>query len=84
MGALLEIRKNIYYTKAKSTDTELNRVHEIVLIISKPEYKVSEDNTVYRSNGCEEVRFLITSDLMYDTVLQILGAIKNSKEEDLH
>lgn len=84
MNTLLEIRKNIFYTKNKSTDTELSRVHEIVLIVSKPEYKISEaGNSVIRTDGCEELRFLISSDEMYDTVLGILGAIKNSKEEDL-
>jgi hypothetical protein len=83
MNQLLEIRKNIYYTKKESSSEEYNRVHEIVLILDEPKYKQTNEGNIVRERGCKEVRFTIPSDEMFDEVLTVLTKIKEAKEENL-
>lgn len=84
MNQLLEIRKNIYYTKDKSESKEYNRVHEIILIVDEPKYTRTNEGDVVRERGCKEIRFTISSDEVFDKVIEVLTKYKDSKEEDLH
>lgn len=83
MNQLLEIRKNIYYTKKESDSEEYNRLHEIVLIVDEPKYTQTNEGNIVRERGCKEVRFTIPSDEMFDEVLKVLAKYKDSKEENL-
>jgi hypothetical protein len=83
MNQLLEIRKNIYYTKNKSDSKEYNRVHEIILILDEPNYIRTKTGNVIRKRGCKEVKFTIQSDFMFNKVLEVLTLIKDAKEEEL-
>ena len=84
MNQLLEIRKNIYYTKKKADSEEYNRVHEIIMIVDEPKYIRTNEGDVIRERGCKEIRFTIPSDEMFDKVVEIFTKYKDSKEEDLH
>lgn len=83
MNQLLEIRKNIYYTKNSADSTEYNRIHEIILIVDEPKYTRTNEGVVVRERGCKELRFTIPSDEMFDRVVEIFTKYKDSKEEDL-
>jgi len=83
MSQLLSIRKNIFYTKKSSKSKELNRVHEMVLILDKPVYRRS-DTGIIRERGLKEVRFVIPSDAAFDELITLLTQMKDSKEENLH
>lgn len=84
MNQLLEIRKNIYYTKDKSKHNNYNRVHEIIMIVDELKYTRTNEGDVIRERGCKELRFTIPSDEMFDKVVELFTKYKDSKEEDLH
>jgi hypothetical protein len=83
MNQLLEIRKNVYYTKKKSESDEYNRVHEIVMIVDEPKYSQTNEGSIIRERSCKEIRFTIPSDEMFDQVIEALTELKDSKEENL-
>jgi hypothetical protein len=83
MNQLLEIRKNIYYTKKESDSKEYNRVHEIIMVVDEPKYTRTNEGDVIRERGCKEIRFTINSDESFDRFVEIMTMYKESKEEDL-
>jgi len=83
MNQLLEVRKNIYYSKKKSDSDEYNRIHEIILIVDEPKYTRTNEGDVIRERGCKEIRFTIPSDIMFDAFVNVISSYKDSKEEDL-
>lgn len=83
MNQLLQIRKNIFYTKPDSEKEEYKRGHEIVLVIDEPKYTRTNEGDVIRERGCKEVRFTLNSDEAFDNLIEILTKYKDSKENDL-
>lgn len=83
MNQLLEIRKNIYYTKKEADSKEYNRVHEIVMIVDEPKYIRTNEGSVIRKRGCKEIRVTIPSDELFDKVIEAFTKLKDLKEEDL-
>jgi hypothetical protein len=83
MSQLLQIRKNITYGKKDSKDEELIPIHEIILVVDKPQYTRTNEGDIIRERGCEQLRFTIEGDEAYDKFIAIFIAYKESKPEDL-
>ena len=78
---VLEVRKNIFYTKDKQNN--FIRGHEIVLVVDEPKYSRTNEGDVVRERSCKELRFTISTDEKFDLFIEILQKYRDSKEEDL-
>lgn len=79
MSELIQVRTNIFYTKK---DNKYIRQQEMIFLVRKVEYKMSNDQDVIRENRLEKFSFVIEQNNI-DNLIKLLENLKNANEENL-
>lgn len=76
---LITVRTNIFYRK---TEGEYEKYYEIIFICQDPQYELSNDLSVQRSRGLEDLRMTVAHENI-DTVIEALEELKSLESDDL-
>lgn len=86
MNHLLSLRTNILYAKKKKKaeidPDEYTRYQELIFLVDKPSYKMTNDGEVIRERGVDELRFTV-SEKAFDEMMKILLKLKGAEENEL-
>lgn len=79
MNHLISIRTNILYSKIKDG---YRKYQEIIFLIDKPIYRLTNDKDIIREREIEELRFTV-SEGAFDEMIKSLVQLKDIKEDEL-
>lgn len=84
MNHLVSVRTNILYSKSKSEkkEEEYKQFHELIFLVDKPAYSMTNDGQIVRQRLIEEQRFFV-SDEAFDEMMKILSGIRNADPSEL-
>ena len=86
MNTLLSIRTNILYDKkdkkSEEDSDEFVKHHELILLVDKPKYTLTNDDEIIRERAVDELRFIV-SEKTFDMLIQNLIKIKNIDDSDM-
>lgn len=86
MNHLMSIRTNIIYSKNKKGNINepdnFVKFQELIFLINKPSYRVSNESEIIRERNIEELRFVV-SEKNFDTMMDLLNKLKIAEESDL-
>jgi hypothetical protein len=82
MNNLLSIRTNVLYAKKKNNESqdEFIKHYEIIFLVEKPKYSLTNTKEVVKENGVEDLR-LIVSEKDIPELINFLLELKNNKED---
>lgn len=81
MNHLISIRTNIMYSKDSKTG-EYHKFHELIFLVDKPTYKLTNGREVVRERSVEEQRFMVSEEA-FSAMMELLSDIKKASEKDL-
>ncbi len=82
MNHLISIRSNFLYSKSKkeSGEDEYKKYYELIFLVDKPSYLMTNEREPVRQRGIEELRFTVSEDA-FKQMIEILTGIKDAKDE---
>ena len=84
MNHLLSIKTNIFYSKEKNKNGEetYKRFHELIFLVDKPQYLLTNEGAIVRQRTIEELRFNVSDDA-FDLMIKHLLKLKDIDESEL-
>lgn len=81
MKQLITVNENVFYMRDHEDDSKVKTMHEIILALLEPQFRVDLGGQVVRETAIDTVRFVIEGSNLREFVTQLLSFLDDAEKD---